>query len=247
MERPGQRALYPARLQRSCRSLYSRLARQSTQRRRLEQQGRGAYAPRPQPRRSRCPQRSDRDGSRLYPRLEPQSRCLRGAGQSPGGPESPPSRQALGVRSAKLVPWFYFFSASMRSSATRAQYAVSSSTLTWLITSPCTSASSTQARYAGWMRYIVEQGQTTGSRQKISCSGWAFASRCTRLISVPTAHLLPAGARSICSTIYSVEPNRSAASSTSRRHSGCTSTLISGYSARAFSICSTLKRMCVEQ
>ena len=44
------------------------------------------------------------------------------------------------------------------------------------------------------MRYIVLQGQTTGSRQKTVLSGFCCASRLTRLISVPTAHDVPAGA-----------------------------------------------------
>ena len=43
------------------------------------------------------------------------------------------------------------------------------------------------------MRYMVEQGQTTGSRQKTTLSGFCLARRFTRLISVPTAHLLPEG------------------------------------------------------
>ena len=37
------------------------------------------------------------------------------------------------------------------------------------------------------MRYIVEQGQTTGSRQNTVLSGFSCARRLTRLISVPTA------------------------------------------------------------
>ena len=44
------------------------------------------------------------------------------------------------------------------------------------------------------IRYMVEQGQITGSRQKTCLSGFSFARRDTRLISVPTAQLLPAGA-----------------------------------------------------
>ena len=44
------------------------------------------------------------------------------------------------------------------------------------------------------MRYIVLQGQTTGSRQKIVLSGFWSWSRFTRLISVPTAQTDPAGA-----------------------------------------------------
>ena len=41
------------------------------------------------------------------------------------------------------------------------------------------------------MRYMVEQGQITGSRQKIVLSGISFCRRRTRLISVPTAQVDP--------------------------------------------------------
>ena len=43
------------------------------------------------------------------------------------------------------------------------------------------------------MRYIVEQGQTTESRQKMVLSGFSAASRLTMLISVPMAMTLPGG------------------------------------------------------
>ncbi len=46
--------------------------------------------------------------------------------------------------------------------------------------------------------------------------------------------------------ITSVEPSKSAAWTTSIVHSGWTMTCTSGYSARAFSICLTLKRRCTE-
>ena len=40
---------------------------------------------------------------------------------------------------------------------------------------------------------MVEQGQTTGSRQKMVFSGISRANRLTRLISVPTAQIVPGG------------------------------------------------------
>ena len=97
------------------------------------------------------------------------------------------------------------------------------------------------------MRYIVEHGQITGSRQKIVCSGCWAARRCTRLISVPIAKVEPAGAAWIALTMKSVDPEESAASTTGRGHSGCTITWTSGCSARACSICATVKRRCTEQ
>ena len=97
------------------------------------------------------------------------------------------------------------------------------------------------------MRYIVEQGQTTGSRQKIVLSGCSFASRFTRLISVPTAQIVPAGdsrdhlddelGRAV--HVGRLPPPRAG---TPDARSRCTP----GYSRRACSICSTQKRWCVE-
>ena len=97
------------------------------------------------------------------------------------------------------------------------------------------------------MRYIVEQGQPTGSKQNTVLSGYCAARRFTRLISVPTAMADPAGALAISLTMYAVEPVPSAASTTCIEHSGCTITLTPGNAARAFSICSTVKRWCTEQ
>ena len=61
--------------------------------------------------------------------------------------------------------------ASIRSSATLAHSAVSASTTIRLRTSPSTRPSSTQARCWGSMRDMVEQGQTSGSRQTTVLSG----------------------------------------------------------------------------
>ena len=97
------------------------------------------------------------------------------------------------------------------------------------------------------MRYIVEHGQTTGSRQKIVCCGYSAARRCTRLISVPMAKVEPAGAAWMAFTMKSVEPAASAASTTAIGHSGCTMTCTPGCSARAWAIWSTVKRRCTEQ
>ncbi len=97
------------------------------------------------------------------------------------------------------------------------------------------------------MRYMVEQGQTTGSRQKIVRSGRSSASRFTRLISVPIASTSPGFAASTCLRMYSVEPAPSAASTTAAGHSGCTITRTPGCAARACSIWATVKRLCTEQ
>src|SRR5258708_19165561 len=78
-------------------------------------------------------------------------------------------------------------SESMRSSARQAAAFTWSDTVISFSTRPSTRASRTHARYAGWIRYIVEHGQITGSRQKIRLSGWAAASRVTMLISVAAA------------------------------------------------------------
>ena len=76
---------------------------------------------------------------------------------------------------------------------------------------------------------MVEQGQLTGSRQKIVLSGLLIASRFTKLISVPTAHFVPDGASLMVFLINSVDPLMSAASTVSLGHSGCTNTVTSGY------------------
>ena len=68
----------------------------------------------------------------------------------------------------------------------------------------------------------------TGSRQKTCLSGSSASRRLTRLISVPTAQVVPAGAPRIVSMMNSVEPSQSAAWTTSSRHSGWTMTLTSG-------------------
>ena len=75
---------------------------------------------------------------------------------------------------------------------------------------------------------MVEQGQTTESRQKMVCSGCWLARRWTRLISVPMAKTEPAGAAAMALTMKSVEPEASAASTTSMGHSGWTMTLDAG-------------------
>ena len=67
---------------------------------------------------------------------------------------------------------------------------------------------------------MVEHGQTMESRQNTVLSGFCWAMRWTRLISVPIAHTLPGGDSSIVLSMNSVDPSRSAASTTSIRHSG---------------------------
>ena len=86
--------------------------------------------------------------------------------------------------------------ASIRSSATRAHSAVSASTMIRLRTSPSTSPSSTQARCWGSMRDMVEQGQTSGSRQTTVLSGDSSSRRLTRWISVATP-MTDAGGRGV--------------------------------------------------
>ena len=83
---------------------------------------------------------------------------------------------------------------SIRSKATLDCSAVSSSTEIWFTTTPSFRPSSTHERYAGCMRYIVEHGQTTESRQKTVLSGFSAASLFIMLISVPTAMTLPRAA-----------------------------------------------------
>ena len=82
-------------------------------------------------------------------------------------------------------------------------------------TSPRTSDSITHARYAGCTRYIVLHGHTTGSRQNTVLSGFSFASRDTRLISVPTPMTAPGGAAATYFAMNEVEPLASAACTTS--------------------------------
>jgi hypothetical protein len=87
----------------------------------------------------------------------------------------------------------------------------------------------------------------TGSRQKTCLSGSSALRRLTRLISVATPQVVPAGAAVMVSMMNSVEPSQSAAWITSSRHSGWTMMLTPGCSARAAAICSTEKRACTEQ
>ena len=96
--------------------------------------------------------------------------------------------------------------ASIRSRATRAHEAVSSSTVIRLRTSPATRPSSTQARWAASMRNMVEHGQTSGSRETTVLSGVSSSSRLTRWISVPTPMTEPAGASATARMMKSVEP-----------------------------------------
>ena len=72
---------------------------------------------------------------------------------------------------------------------------------------------------------MVEQGQITGSRQKMVCCGYSAASRLTMLISVPIANVVGSVAAAMAFLMKSVEPAESAASTTSMGHSGCTITL----------------------
>ena len=61
--------------------------------------------------------------------------------------------------------------ASIRSSATTAHFAVSSSTRITFTASPASRCSRLQQRWARSIRYIVAHMQTTGERKRISCSG----------------------------------------------------------------------------
>ena len=132
---------------------------------------------------------------------------------------------------------------NMRLSATKACRLVSVSTCTTFMPTPAMIPSITHSTYAGWMRYIVAHGQTTGSRQKIRLSGFSSRRRFTMLISVPIAQDVPDGAPSTVFRMNSVDPLQSAASTTSRTHSGWTTTLTSGSSRRESSICLTVKRV----
>ena len=132
---------------------------------------------------------------------------------------------------------FYYVKDSLLSSATNASLCMVSGTVISFIIWPSINPSRTHNKYAGWIRYIVQQGQLTGSKQKMVLSGLLMASRLTKLISVPTAHLEPGGASLIVFLINSVDPFMSAASTVSFGHSGCTNTVTSGYLLRADSIC----------
>ena len=99
-------------------------------------------------------------------------------------------------------------SASIWSSATLAQCAVSSSTWIRLTTRASASDSSAHTRCGRSMRFIVEQKHTVRSRKTTCLSGCASASRLTRFSSVPIAHADPAGAASSVWMMYSVEPDQ---------------------------------------
>src|SRR5699024_1833353 len=114
--------------------------------------------------------------------------------------------------------------ANIRSNATDASAETVGATEIWLGVSPATKDSTTQARWAGWMRYMVEHGQMTGSRQKIVMSGCWACKRFTRLISVPMANTSPGCPAAMALRMYSVEPTPSAASTTGAGHSGWTMT-----------------------
>ena len=115
--------------------------------------------------------------------------------------------------------------ASIRSRATRAHEAVSSSTVIRLRTSPSTRPSRTQARWAASIRNMVEHGHTRGSRETTVLSGVSSSSRLTRWISVPTPMTDPGGASATARMMKSVEPTWSATSTTSWEHSGWTTTM----------------------
>ena len=66
---------------------------------------------------------------------------------------------------------------------------------------------------------MVEQGQVTGSREKIVLSWLLMASQLARLTSVPIPHLLPGGAELTFFRMNSVEPTMSAAWTVSIGHS----------------------------
>src|SRR3989304_1452644 len=74
-------------------------------------------------------------------------------------------------------------------------------------------------------------------RKKMVLSGCSFLRRLTRVISVPTAQTVPAGASRTVFIIYSVEAERSDNATTSLRHSGWTMIWISGYLSRKYSTC----------
>ena len=97
------------------------------------------------------------------------------------------------------------------------------------------------------MRDMVEHGQTSGSRQTTVLSGVSSSSRLTRWISVATPITDPLGAAATPWMRWSVDPTRSATSTTSWAHSGWTMTIPSGCSARNAVTCSGRNRWCTEQ
>ena len=102
-------------------------------------------------------------------------RCCQEDPGDAGEVEEPPdgswSRQRR-VAETSLSPQVI---SSIRSSATRAQAAVSGSTVIRLRTSPSTRPSRTQQRWAASMRDIVEHGQTIGSSDSTRRSGCSAA------------------------------------------------------------------------
>ncbi len=93
---------------------------------------------------------------------------------------------------------------------------------------PRTRFSRHQARWGGSIRYMVAHMQTIGDRKWIVLSGFSWARRLTRCSSVPTPQVEPAGADEMVLMMNSVEPTRSAASTTCIMHSGWTRILLSG-------------------
>ena len=61
------------------------------------------------------------------------------------------------------------------------------------------------------MRYMVEQGQVTESKQNTVLSGMLIASRLTKLNSVLIPHFLPGRAKLTCFRMNSIEPTLPAA------------------------------------
>ena len=99
------------------------------------------------------------------------------------------------------------------------------------------------------MRYIVVQRHWQSERIRTSTPRAAAraARRLTRWISVPTANRDPAGAASISWMMNSVDPFRSARSTTSWQHSGCTMTFMPGSFSRIHATCSGRKSLCTLQ
>jgi hypothetical protein len=97
------------------------------------------------------------------------------------------------------------------------------------------------------MRFIVEQKHTVRSRNTTVLSGVRCASRLTRLSSVPIAQALPAGAASSVLMMNSVDPTRSAASTTSCRHSGVHQHGDAGHALAHLGDGRSVKRPCTEQ
>ena len=94
---------------------------------------------------------------------------------------------------------------------------------------------------------MVEQGQTSGSRQTTVLSGDSLLSRFTRWISVATPMTEPDGAAATARMMASVDPVTSPIATTSCAHSGWTITIPPGCSARKAVTCSGRKRWCTEQ